>query len=139
MPTYDYRSDYYSDLMIGVDECRKENAHVLPLLNELKQFDFFSYFAVDLLSSCSYMPTEEEPCGLDACEIDPAEDVPEAMVSRDDDEYEFELDSYGRWGQPSDFTEYYDLRETPERNTGYQGQRVWPSRVLHGLARQPWV
>lgn len=129
MPTFDYQVDYYSDLLAGMEKCQQENAHVLPLLNELRQFDFFSFFAVDLLSSCGYMPTNEEPCGLDACEIDPAEDVPEAMVTRDDDEYEFELDSYGRWDQPSDFTEYYDLREQKERNTGYDGRRVW--RFIH--------
>ena len=129
MPTFDYKLDYYSDLLVGMEKCRQENARVLPLLNQLSEFDFFSYFSVDLLSSCGYMPTNEEPCGLDACEIDPAEDVPEAMMARDDDEYEFELDSYGRWDQPSDFSEYYDLREQKEANTGYDGRRVW--RFIH--------
>ena len=129
MPTFDYQLDYYSDLLEGMEKCQQENERVLPLLNQLSKFDFFSYFAVDLLSSCGYMPTNEEPCGLDACEIDPAEEVPEAMVARDDDEYEFELDSYGRWDQPSDFTEYYDLRVQKEKNTGYDGRRVW--RFIH--------
>ena len=27
--------------------------------------------------------------------------------------------------QPSDFAEYYDLRENPEDDTGYDGSRVW--------------
>jgi hypothetical protein len=30
---------------------------------------------------------------------------------------------------PSDFTEYYDLRTVKERNTGYNGSRVW--RFIH--------
>jgi len=30
---------------------------------------------------------------------------------------------------PSDFTEYFDLRESASRNTGYNGQRVW--RFIH--------
>ena len=28
-------------------------------------------------------------------------------------EYEFEMDSWARWDQPSDFTDYYDLRRDP--------------------------
>ena len=116
-------------LRLRVQNIQRDLIRVLPLLNQLSEFDFFSYFSVDLLSSCGYMPTNEEPCGLDACEIDPAEDVPEAMMARDDDEYEFELDSYGRWDQPSDFSEYYDLREQKEANTGYDGRRVW--RFIH--------
>lgn len=129
MPTFDYQLDYYSDLLEGMEKCQQENEQVLPLLNQLSEFDFFSFFSVDLLSSCGYMPTNEEPCGLDACEIDPAEEVPEAMMARDNDEYEFELDSYGRWDQPSDFSEYYDLRVQKEQNTGYDGRRVW--RFIH--------
>ena len=34
------------------------------------------------------MPTEETPCELDRCEVEPAPDVPEALVRRDFDEYE---------------------------------------------------
>jgi len=128
-PTFDYHLDYYNDLLKGVAQCREENEKVLPLLEQIEKFDFFSYYAVDLLSSCSYMPTVEEPCGLDACEIDPADEVPEAMVARDDSEYEFEIDSWARWDQPSDFTEYYDLRQLHEKNTGYDGSRVW--RFIH--------
>ena len=129
MPSFDYQLDYYADLLEGMEKCKQENERVLPLLNQLAEFDFFSFFSVDLLSSCGYMPTNEEPCGLDACEIDPAEEVPEAMMARDNDEYEFELDGYGRWDQPSDFSEYYDLRVQKEKNTGYDGRRVW--RFIH--------
>ena len=60
----------------------------------------------------------EEPCELDACEVDSTEDVPDVLVARDESEAEFELDSWARWDQPSDFTEYYDLQEvgTPATN-----------------------
>ena len=129
MPSYDYKLDYYKDLLSGMEQCRADNPEVLPVLKELEKFDFFSYFAVDMLSSCSYMPTEELPCDLDACEIDPVDDMPEGMVARDENEYEFEIDGWARWDQPSDVTEYYDLREIAEKNTGYDGSRVW--RFIH--------
>lgn len=65
-----------------------------------------------------YVPQSESPCELNKCEIEPSYDVPDAMLNRDRDEYEFELDSWGRWDTPSDFTEYYDLAENAEKNTG---------------------
>ena len=52
MPSYDYQLDYYKDLLAGMAQCRSDNPEVLPVLKELERFDFFSYFAVDLLSSC---------------------------------------------------------------------------------------
>ena len=95
---------------------------------------------------------------LDACEIEPTEEVPSRIRERDEDEYEFELDSWARWDMPSDYTEYYDLEQVcpplhsipsstgeplsctrvgfygtrvqvPEQNTGYDGSRVW--RFIH--------
>jgi len=71
------------------------------------------------------MPTSEEPCELGACEVDASEDVPEVLIERDESESEFELDSWARWDQPSDFTEYYDLVENGEGHTGYDGKEVW--------------
>ena len=47
------------------------------------------------------------------------------FVDRDEDEADFELDSWARWDQPSDFTEYYDVIENAEGNTGYDGSAVW--------------
>jgi len=75
------------------------------------------------------MPTSEDPCELDRCEVDPAEDVPDALIERDEDEYEFALDCWARKDMSSDFTEYYDLRVAKERNTGYDGRRIW--RFIH--------
>jgi len=121
--------DYSQDadwLAEGVEVVRSQNPTMLPLLTRLRDFEFFRYFAVDLLAGCSYMPTQDEPCGLDACEIDPVDDeVPEGMRARDEDEYEFDLDAWARWDMPSDFTEYYDVTALGEGNTQYDGSRVW--------------
>ena len=113
-------------LQDGVAAVRRENsAHVLPFLKDIRKKRFFRLFAADLLAGCAYMPTNEEPCELDACEVDSTDDVPDSLVTRDENESEFELDSWARWDQPSDFTEYYDLQEVPESNTGYDGSKVW--------------
>lgn len=127
-PQFDYieDDDWLAKGITTVDEL---NGLTLPLLTQLREFEFFRFFAVDLLSSCSYMPTHDEPCGLDACDIEPAEDVPQRMIDRDENEYEFELDSWARWDMPSDYSEYYDLKEHPEGSTGYDGSRIW--RFIH--------
>eukprot|EP00747_Dinoflagellata_sp_TGD_P095003 gnl/TRDRNA2_/TRDRNA2_166312_c2_seq1.p1 gnl/TRDRNA2_/TRDRNA2_166312_c2~~gnl/TRDRNA2_/TRDRNA2_166312_c2_seq1.p1 ORF type:complete len:311 (-),score=44.70 gnl/TRDRNA2_/TRDRNA2_166312_c2_seq1:102-1034(-) len=75
------------------------------------------------------MPSEETPCELDTCEVDSAEDVPDKIRTRDESEYEFDLDGWTRKDMPSDFTEYFDLRDNPEGNTGYDGKRIW--RFIH--------
>jgi len=77
MPRFDYEATgapllEAGSMLAGVAACRRQNAAVLPLLAQLKRFDFFSLFSVDLLSSCSYMPTEEAPCDLEGCDIEPA-------------------------------------------------------------------
>ena len=129
-PSFDYEETAplleSGGLLAGIAACRRQNDGVLPLFEELQTRDFFSFFAVDLMNACAYMPTEEEPCDRDGCSIEPADDtVPDAMRERDESEYEFELDSWARWDQPSDFTEYYDLRVSGEANTEYDGSRVW--------------
>jgi len=129
MPTYDYRVDYYKDLMRGMSVVREQNSRILPLLEELRKQDFFSFFPFDLMATCSYMPTEEIPCDLDKCEVEPVEETPDNFASRDESEYNFALDGWTRKDMPSDFTEYYDLREQLERNTEYNGSRVW--RFIH--------
>ena len=121
-PQFDYKQD--DGMEDAFAEIRASNHLLQPLLSELRAKDFFSYYAVDLLASCSYMPTTEAPCDLDACEIDPAEDVPARMIERDENEYEFELDSWARLDMPSDYTEYYSLRGTPSGYTEYNASRV---------------
>uniref|UniRef100_A0A7S3FF16 Uncharacterized protein n=1 Tax=Haptolina ericina TaxID=156174 RepID=A0A7S3FF16_9EUKA len=123
---FDYPCDKIAE---GLNVVRTGNTGLLPLLRGLREFEFFRFYAVDLLASCSYMPTHEAPCDLDACEIDPADDVPQNMRERDENEYEFELDSWGRWDMPSDYTEYFDMQLTPEGHTEYDGSRIW--RFIH--------
>ena len=116
-PQFDYDEDS-KWLTEGIDAVRSQNTDVLlPLLSQIRRRPFFRVFAVDLLASCSYTPTHEEPCMLDACEIEPTDEVPPRIVERDEDEYEFELDSWARWDMPSDYTEYYDLEKVHEMNT----------------------
>ena len=129
MPTYDYQYDYYPKLLLGMQVCREHNEEIVPHLQTLQKCDFFSFFSFDLLASCSFIPTSEDPCELDQCEVDPADEVPERLVTRDADEYEFSLDCWARKDMPSDFTEYYDLRTAAERNTGYNGRKIW--RFIH--------
>jgi hypothetical protein len=137
MPSYDYRranSTHYQFLLEGMAVCRDESATMLPLLEELQKQDFFALFPFDLMASCRYMPTEESPCDLEACEVEPADydysgRVPEKIIARDTSEYDFKIDGWIREDMPSDFTDYYDLRLTPEKNTGYDGSRVW--RFIH--------
>jgi len=119
---YGTGDDWLIDAMAAV---RSHNPEVLPLLRDLRARRFFRLYAADLLAGCSYMPSEEEPCELGECEVDSADDVPPELEERDASESDFELDSWARWDQPSDFTEYYDLVENPESNTGYDGSTVW--------------
>ncbi|KAJ1494174.1 hypothetical protein T484DRAFT_1766277 [Baffinella frigidus] len=109
----------------GIRQVRESNDRILPHMHILRQQEFFRYFAVDLLSSCTYFPTADQPCDMDRCEIEGAEDVPEVLRERDAGEHEFRLDGWVRWDMPGDFTEYYDVYSEPERYTGYDGSKVW--------------
>ena len=64
MPTFDYTawSTNLQDTMGGIDACRRSNAAVLPLLKQIAQRDFFSYYAVNLITPCMYFPTEDAGC-----------------------------------------------------------------------------
>mmetsp|Transcript_37178 Transcript_37178/g.116375 ORF Transcript_37178/g.116375 Transcript_37178/m.116375 type:complete len:410 (-) Transcript_37178:133-1362(-) len=129
-PQFDYTAAGDSDwLLAGAAALSQHIAALAPQFAAVRERPFFRFFAVDLLASCGYVPQNEVPCELDACEIEPTEDVPPPMMERDANEYEFELDGWGRWDMPSDFTEYYDLHEHAEMNTGYDGSRVW--RFIH--------
>jgi len=127
-PVFDYPEEGVW-LAEAIALVQKNNKQILPLLAEIRTRPFFRYYPVDLLASCGYTPSRESPCELDACEIEPHESIPPRMVERDEDEYEFELDSWARWDMPSDFTEYYDLVANPESHTAYNGTLVW--RFIH--------
>jgi len=129
MPKSDYRSGSYQDLLDGMAVCRNQSKVVLPIFDELMQRDFFSLFPFDLFSSCRMMPTEEQLCDFERCEVDIVDEVPHNLAVRDANEYDFRLDAWVLEDPPSEFTEYYDLRQTTNRYTGYNGSRVW--RFIH--------
>jgi len=118
-------ADTISVYQAGVDLVRTDSARLAPHFEHIRNQTFFRYYAVDLMSSCTYMPLQESPCEMDKCDIDPAEDVPDILRERDNTEYDFRLDGWTRWDMPGDFTDYYDLTEVPERWTEYEGQKVW--------------
>ena len=53
---FDYPCDKIAE---GLNVVRTGNTGLLPLLRGLREFEFFRFYAVDLLASCSYMPTHE--------------------------------------------------------------------------------
>jgi len=122
---YQYSVDRVSCYKDGIFEVKKNHTRLLPHLEHVRKQSFFRLFAVDLLSSCTYMPSQDTPCEMDKCEIECSEDVTDAMRERDDLEHDFRLDGWVRWDMPGDFTDYYDLVQEPERWTEYDGRRVW--------------
>ena len=124
----------HADMMVGIGSvrrCLRETKHVLPLLKEISSHDFFSYYAVNLITPCMYFPTEESTCELDRCHIESVDErnLPPELLRRDLSEYGFTIDGWCRKDMPSDFTEYFDLRRCRSRDTGYDGSRVW--RFIH--------
>jgi len=115
----------------SVRQCLRDTNIVLPLLREITARDFFSFYAVNLITPCMYFPTAESGCELDRCEISAVRDrdVPFELLRRDQSEYGFTIDGWCRKDMPSDFTEYFDLRTCPPRDTGYDASRVW--RFIH--------
>ena len=136
---YEAWSTNLEDTMGGISavrQCLRETKKVLPLLKQISTRDFFSYYAVNLITPCMYFPTSESACELDRCEIEPVweRDVPPQLLQRDLSEYGFTIDGWCRKDMPSEFTEYFDLRVCQSRNTGYDGSRVW--RFIHAKVRR---
>ena len=130
--SFDYSawSKSLRETMVGIDsvrQCLRNTKKVLPLLKEITTRDYFSFFAVNLITPCSYFPSEEAGCEIDRCEIEATfdRDIPPELLKRDMSEYDFAIDGWCRKDMPSDFTEYFDLRKCPSRDTGYDGSRVW--------------
>jgi len=95
-PQFDYKSSEDVWLLEGAAALSEYTSALAPEFEALRERPFFRYYGVDLLASCTYLPQQETPCELDACEIEPSDDVPERMLERDQNEYEFELDSWAR-------------------------------------------
>ena len=138
MPSSDYdavgQSGSIDVRRSGIDavrQCLRTTKKVLPLLKEIASRDFFSYFAVNLITPCMYYADVGTSCEMDRCEITPVRDrdVPSKLLDRDLHEYGFTIDGWCRKDMPSDFTEYFDLRTCASRDTGYDGSRVW--RFIH--------
>lgn len=123
---FENSADEYS---AGIECVKNANSDLLPHLDTLRAQTFFRYYAVDLLSSCTYFPTVESPCEMERCDVENADEVPDDMRERDLTEHDFRLDGWVRWDMPGDFTDYYDLVRTKERYTQYDGKRVW--RFIH--------
>jgi hypothetical protein len=134
MPNYTAWSTNLEDSREGIEsvrQCLRDVNIVLPLLREITSRDFFSYYAVNLITPCMYFPTELGGCEMDRCEITAVRDrdVPPELLKRDLSEYGFIIDGWCRKDMPSDFTEYFDLRQCQSRDTGYDGSNVW--RFIH--------
>lgn len=139
MPSFDYESVLLDDrdwhdttaAIESVRQCLRKTKKVLPLLKQMASRDFFSYYAVNLITPCMYFPDYLGTCEIDRCEVDPVRDrdVPSKLLDRDLHEYGFTIDGWCRKDMPSDFTEYFDLRTCASRDTGYDGSRVW--RFIH--------
>lgn len=133
MPSFDYTawSTSSQDMKRGINAVRSANTEILPLLKQIVSTDFFSYYAVNLITPCSYFPSEDKGCEMDRCEIQAVRDrdVPPEILNRDLNEFDFDIDGWCRKDMPSDFTEYFDLRACHSRDTAYDGSRVW--RFIH--------
>ena len=131
MPTYDYRNATFHVIGAGMRTVKAHNHEVVRLLEELAEHDFFAYFPVNLITPCMYFPSGDSGCDMNTCEIRACRerDIPSQLLERDRSEYDFELDGWVRKDMPSDFTEYFDLRQCAPRDTGYNGARVW--RFVH--------
>ena len=56
----------------AVRQCLRETKKVLPLLKQISTRDFFSYYAVNLITPCMYFPDYDEGCEVDRCDcLDP--------------------------------------------------------------------
>ena len=98
IPSFDYDQEIdIQDTMGGIDcvrQCLRKTKKVLPLLKEIASRDFFSYYAVNLITPCMYFPEVGTSCEMDRCEISPVRDrdVPSELLSRDLVEYGFTID-----------------------------------------------
>lgn len=109
----------------GIAAIDSMNNKLEPLLDILREQEYFRLYSVDMLGSCEYMPQELFECYSETCEIYPVDDddIPNSVRQADMDEHIFELDGWARWDMPSE--DYYDTTQFPEEFTGYDGSEVW--------------
>ena len=101
MPSSDYdavgQSGSIDVRRSGIDavrQCLRKTKTVLPLLKEIASRDFFSFYAVNLITPCMYYADVGTSCEMDRCEITPVRDrdVPSVLLDRDLHEYGFTID-----------------------------------------------
>jgi hypothetical protein len=102
MPSFDYESVLLDDrdwhdttaAIESVRQCLRKTKKVLPLLKQIASRDFFSYYAINLITPCMYFPDYLDTCEIDRCEVDPVRDrdVPSKLLDRDLHEYGFTID-----------------------------------------------
>jgi hypothetical protein len=99
------------ELLPGIKAIDKGNSELFQCLEALGKTPYFRLYSVDILASCEYLPQELFECYTEGCEILPIdeEEVPESIRNVDQEEYDFELDGWGRWDMPTQ--DYYDLRD----------------------------
>lgn len=102
IPSQDAMAASGQEYLEGIEKVKKANPTLGPLLQGLREQKFFRYYAVDLLSSCTYFPTVEYPCEMEKCDVENAEDVPESFRERDQREHNFRLDGWVRWDMPGE-------------------------------------
>mmetsp|Transcript_55278 Transcript_55278/g.131823 ORF Transcript_55278/g.131823 Transcript_55278/m.131823 type:complete len:421 (-) Transcript_55278:93-1355(-) len=114
-----------------------DDAKMMAAMETLRQTDLCSYFRFDLFAPCKAICQEEAGCSFE-CEVDPVlsiEAVPSWLRNQDEQGFCYELDGWWRFDPPADLCDYYDLREHPEKYTGYDGSEVWS--VVHGTIAYP--
>ena len=72
--SFDYSawSKSLRETMVGIDsvrQCLRNTKKVLPLLKEITTRDYFSFFAVNLITPCMYFPAGDAGCEMQTCEI----------------------------------------------------------------------
>ncbi|EOD23806.1 hypothetical protein EMIHUDRAFT_116153 [Emiliania huxleyi CCMP1516] len=90
--------------VIALPGTREDRGAIPALLEQLVERDFFSYFPVNLITPCMYFPSGDAGAARER-------DIPPAVIARDREEYNFLIDGWVSKDMPSDFTEYFDLRE----------------------------
>jgi len=107
---------------------QEQHHRMWSALRELRDFDFFALYRLNLFGTCSLLCQVEEQCDM-RCEVEPVNAVPPWLEERDQADFHYELDGWSRFDPPAEQTEYYSLSMYAESNTGYDGSDVW--KLIH--------
>ncbi len=62
------------ELAPGIQAINSMNGELEPLLDDLREKNYFRLYSVDMLGSCEYMPQELFECYSETCEIYPIDE-----------------------------------------------------------------